>query len=249
MVGLRRGDPPRRRRRALQLPRRIEAERRRRGRERGRSRPAACAARIRRRGRLVPRLSSGGAPCVRARRDPPLASAPDRHLDHPVRSRRPLAATRPPPSSRCRRGRERSSGSLAANPTVHRCSSVARSGSGSPASSARSGPWRRCGAATADGELVDVSMLEALAMCLTYYPVTFHDQLGRPMRATPVRPDPGRRDRTRRAGGAGVRDRATVARLLRDGRTPRVDGGSEALPGPHGAGADDRCLGRGAHRR
>ncbi len=33
-----------------------------------------------------------------------------------------------------------------------------------------------------DGELVDVSMLEALAMCLTYYPVTFNDQLGRPMR-------------------------------------------------------------------
>ena len=32
------------------------------------------------------------------------------------------------------------------------------------------------------GELVDVSMLEAQAMCLTYYPVTFNDQLGRPMR-------------------------------------------------------------------
>ncbi len=35
---------------------------------------------------------------------------------------------------------------------------------------------------SSEGELVDVSMLEALAMCLTYYPVTFHDQLGRPMR-------------------------------------------------------------------
>ncbi|HEX4434322.1 MAG TPA: CoA transferase [Acidimicrobiales bacterium] len=34
----------------------------------------------------------------------------------------------------------------------------------------------------AEGELVDVSMLEAQAMCLTYYPVTFNDQLGRPMR-------------------------------------------------------------------
>ncbi len=33
-----------------------------------------------------------------------------------------------------------------------------------------------------EGELIDVSMLEALAMCLTYYPVTFNDQLGRPMR-------------------------------------------------------------------
>ena len=32
------------------------------------------------------------------------------------------------------------------------------------------------------GELVDVSMLEVLALCLTYYPVTFNDQLGHPMR-------------------------------------------------------------------
>ncbi|UDY36715.1 CaiB/BaiF CoA-transferase family protein [Dermatobacter hominis] len=32
------------------------------------------------------------------------------------------------------------------------------------------------------GELVDVSMLEVQAMCLTYYPVTFHDSFGRPMR-------------------------------------------------------------------
>lgn len=32
------------------------------------------------------------------------------------------------------------------------------------------------------GRLVDVSMLEVAAMCLTYYPVTFHDSFGRPMR-------------------------------------------------------------------
>ena len=32
------------------------------------------------------------------------------------------------------------------------------------------------------GELVDVSMLEALALCLTYYPVTYHDMVGRPFR-------------------------------------------------------------------
>jgi len=41
------------------------------------------------------------------------------------------------------------------------------------------------------GELVDVSMLEVLAMCLTYYPVTFHDQLGRPMRKRRFVPTPG----------------------------------------------------------
>ncbi len=43
----------------------------------------------------------------------------------------------------------------------------------------------------AGGELIDVSMLEALAMTLTYYPVTFHDQLGRPMRRKRFVPTPG----------------------------------------------------------
>ena len=45
--------------------------------------------------------------------------------------------------------------------------------------------------ADAEGELVDVSMLESLAMCLTYYPVTYHDQLGRPMRKRRYVPTPG----------------------------------------------------------
>lgn len=42
-----------------------------------------------------------------------------------------------------------------------------------------------------DGELIDVSMLEALATCLTYYPVTFNDQLGYPMRRKRFVPTPG----------------------------------------------------------
>src|SRR5262245_52578137 len=41
-----------------------------------------------------------------------------------------------------------------------------------------------------DGELVDLSMLEASAMCLTYYPVTFNDQRGRPMRRRRFVPTP-----------------------------------------------------------
>jgi crotonobetainyl-CoA:carnitine CoA-transferase CaiB-like acyl-CoA transferase len=41
------------------------------------------------------------------------------------------------------------------------------------------------------GEIVDVSMLEALATCLTYYPVTFNDQMGRPMRKKRFVPTPG----------------------------------------------------------
>jgi crotonobetainyl-CoA:carnitine CoA-transferase CaiB-like acyl-CoA transferase len=47
---------------------------------------------------------------------------------------------------------------------------------------------RRSGSA---GELVDVSMLETLALCLTYYPVTYHDQMGRPMRKKRFVPTPG----------------------------------------------------------
>lgn len=41
------------------------------------------------------------------------------------------------------------------------------------------------------GELVDVSMLESLAMGLTYYPVTFHDFLGKPIREDRFVPTPG----------------------------------------------------------
>jgi crotonobetainyl-CoA:carnitine CoA-transferase CaiB-like acyl-CoA transferase len=41
------------------------------------------------------------------------------------------------------------------------------------------------------GGLVDVSMLEVLALCLTYYPVTFTDQMGRPMRKKRFVPTPG----------------------------------------------------------
>jgi crotonobetainyl-CoA:carnitine CoA-transferase CaiB-like acyl-CoA transferase len=44
---------------------------------------------------------------------------------------------------------------------------------------------------TGNGELVDVSMLEVLALCGTYYPVTFHDQLGYPMRRKRTVPTPG----------------------------------------------------------
>jgi crotonobetainyl-CoA:carnitine CoA-transferase CaiB-like acyl-CoA transferase len=45
--------------------------------------------------------------------------------------------------------------------------------------------------ADSDGELVDVSMLESMALCLTYYPVTYNDQLGQPMRRRRFIPTPG----------------------------------------------------------
>ena len=95
--------------------------------------------------------------------------------------------------------------------------------------------WRRVDARGSTGELVDVSMLEALAMCLTYYPVTFNDQLGRPMRKRRFVPTPGVGAAKRRARRARVRDRTAVARLLRDGRPSRVDRGPEAVPRPNRA--------------
>ncbi len=65
------------------------------------------------------------------------------------------------------------------------------------------------------GELIDVSMLEALAMTLTYYPVTFNDQLGRPMRRKRFVPDARRRCSQRRArrvsGSAPVSSGSTSA--------------------------------------
>jgi len=41
---------------------------------------------------------------------------------------------------------------------------------------------RRRAVGSGTGEIVDVSMLESLALCLTYYPVTYVDALGRPFR-------------------------------------------------------------------
>ena len=49
--------------------------------------------------------------------------------------------------------------------------------------------------------------------------------------------------------GLGVGTGPAVARLLRDGRSSRVDRGSVAVPRAHRAGPDDRRVGRGAHRR
>jgi crotonobetainyl-CoA:carnitine CoA-transferase CaiB-like acyl-CoA transferase len=41
------------------------------------------------------------------------------------------------------------------------------------------------------GEIVDVSMLEALTLCLTYYPVSFFDMMGQPYRSRRSIPTPG----------------------------------------------------------
>jgi crotonobetainyl-CoA:carnitine CoA-transferase CaiB-like acyl-CoA transferase len=50
---------------------------------------------------------------------------------------------------------------------------------------------RQRGLVSYPGELVDVSMLEALALCLTYYPVSFFEMAGRPYRSGRTIPTPG----------------------------------------------------------
>ena len=143
LVGLGGGDPGRRRRRALQLPRRLQAQRR--GRRHGR-----------RRSRLVARDCLDSADAVVWSRGSPLAeqaslrsprgvarpSAPDRHVDHAVRARRPLErqAGHRVHAAGLVRG-DRRTGAREAR-TARPCSSAARSGSGSPASTAPSARWR-----------------------------------------------------------------------------------------------------------
>jgi crotonobetainyl-CoA:carnitine CoA-transferase CaiB-like acyl-CoA transferase len=50
---------------------------------------------------------------------------------------------------------------------------------------------RARGLSSSPGELVDVSMLEALSLCLTYYPVSFFEMAGRPYRSGRSIPTPG----------------------------------------------------------
>jgi crotonobetainyl-CoA:carnitine CoA-transferase CaiB-like acyl-CoA transferase len=62
--------------------------------------------------------------------------------------------------------------------------------SGAYAAAGTMASWRRRGDG-GRGELVDLSMLETQVLCLTYYPVTFFEQLGRPWRTSRVVYVPG----------------------------------------------------------
>jgi crotonobetainyl-CoA:carnitine CoA-transferase CaiB-like acyl-CoA transferase len=53
---------------------------------------------------------------------------------------------------------------------------------GAYASAATMASWFRRGDAAGSGELIDLSMLETQILCLTYYPVTHFEMLGRPWR-------------------------------------------------------------------
>ena len=113
--------------------------------------------------------------------------------------------------------------SAAARRTGRRCSSVVRSATGWPVRTPRGPGVPVRAAARRAGELIDLSMLEAQILCLTYYPVTYFEMLGRPWR-TERRPTvPGVATAADGLVALGLRHRAAVVRPVRDVRPRRVD--------------------------
>ena len=174
------------RRRAVHVPLVVEAERGRRPRRRRRPR-AACSALLAgptrwcgRRGRRLAELPALAPEAIR-RAAPHLtvtSITPVRPGGAVVRPRR----HRVHPAGLV--GRDRRSGSRLAGPgpgvrrrpdrrVAHRACTRR-----SARMASRAGPG-----VDGAGELVDVSMLETLALCLTYYPVTYVDMVGRPFRS------------------------------------------------------------------
>ena len=76
---------------------------------------------------------------------------------------------------------------------------------------------------TGAGELLDLSMLEAHILGLTYYPVTFFQMLRAAVAGCPQAHDPRNRPRQRRFGRRRVRDGAAMVRSVRDDRPARLD--------------------------
>ena len=74
-------------------------------------------------------------------------------------------------------------------------------------------------------------MLEVLALCLTYYPVSFFDIARPALPLCSIGSHAGGRDGKRRLRRPGHRDRPAMARLLRDGRSSRVGRGRVAAYG------------------
>ena len=127
--------------------------------------------------------------------------------------------------------RRRSSASAGERRTVHRCSSAARSASGSPARRRPSGRWCRMRTAAAGRarRRLDARDARPLPHLL---PGDLRRHGGAPLPQRALDRDPGRGGDERRAGRARRRHRPAVARLLRDGRPPGVDGGPQALRQP-----------------
>ena len=249
MVGLGRGDPARRRRRALQLPRRVEAERRRRRRERRTIWPGCT--------RCWPRRTRSSGPAARrwpsTRRWRPARSC-GAHPHLIVTSITPFGLEGP--------WRDKAATEFTLQAWSGAIVGLARGRPdrapvfvGGQIGEWLSGVFGAIGTLAAvrrresDGELVDVSMLEALAMCLTYYPVTFNDQLGRPMRRRRFVPTPGVGAARDGLVGLGCGTGQQWLDFCVMVEHPEWMEDPIALPRPHGAGADHRRLDRRAHRR
>ena len=156
-----------------------------------RPRLAPGSAGVRRRRRLVARLTGCGAPCLAPAADPPGPSQPDGHDDHALRARRSVVrqgghGVHPPGLVRG----DRRAGARG-DPTGSPCTSVVRSASGSLGFSPPSGRSPPAGGATRAGTSSTSPCSRRSSLCLTYYPVTFNDQLGRPMRKQRFVPTPG----------------------------------------------------------
>ena len=176
------------------------------------------------------------------------APASDRHLDHSVRARRSLerqGGHRVHPASLVGRGRWAGAGKAGPRPGVRRwpdrgvaCRPLWRH------RHARGGPTLRLGRG---------ARRRLHARVLGDVPHLLPGDVQRSARtadaAEALRRDPRRRGGPRRPRRARMRHRAAVARFLRPGRTPGVDGGPVPLPRPHGTDADDRRLDRRPHGR
>ncbi len=133
-----------------------------------------------RRGGVVARFGGRRVRCVHAHGAASLASAPDRDRRSPRSGWKARGGIGPRPSSPCRPGPAESSGLVADCLTAHRYSSAGRSANTSPALTPARRPWRH--EVRGGGELLDLSMLEAQILGLTYYPVSYFQMLGRPWR-------------------------------------------------------------------
>ena len=151
------------------------------------------------------------------------SSAPDRHVDHPVRTGRAVARSagdRVHPAGVVRRHRR-------AGPRITRSRTGIRRRPG------RRVPGRRvcqrgdagvalhsCAGA---GELLDLSMLEAQILGLTYLPGHVLRDAGTAVAGCPQAHRARNRPRQRRSGGRRMRHRAAMVRPVRDDRPPRLD--------------------------
>ncbi len=133
----------------------------------------------------------------------PRAPAPDRHRDHPVRPGRARGVTGPATEFTLQAwsggivGLGRGAPGPGAGVRRRPGGGLADRGLRRHRHAGRSRARRR---ATARGELVDLSMLEAQILGLTYYPVTYFEMLGRPWRTERGRPCPAWQATPRRAG-------------------------------------------------